>query len=415
MIIKDVYASKIINSRGEKTISVVVETFEGKFEASAPSGKSRGKNEAEPFSSKGIDASVHLINMVGKKLSDETATFFSFYDLSKIESIIGKIDKTENLRIIGGNAVFALEAAVLKALAKSYKKPLWEFLNPNPKIIPMPLGNCIGGGKHVSQDKKTNFQEFLLLPQTKNFSDAYMINLESYKNAKKMISEKDLEWEGNLTDEKAIATTLGDEEVLEIIKELSEKIRKDFKINIGIGIDMAASSLWNGTHYAYENSENNKKLTPDEQIAYVLELIEKHNLFYVEDPLEEEDFEGFAKLLKKLNEKNSKCLVVGDDLVCTQYERLKKAVQKKSINAVIIKPNQNGSILDTKRIVDFAHENKIKTIISHRSGETMDSTIAHLAVGWQIPIIKTGILGRERLAKLNEIVKIERMLKKKSR
>jgi len=117
--------------------------------------------------------------------------------------------------------------------------------------------------------------------------------------------------------------------------------------------------------------------------------------------------------LRIVSAKNPKCLITGDDLICTKYERLKKAIQKNSINAVIIKPNQNGSLIETKKVVDLAHENGIKTIISHRSGETMDSTIAHLAVGWQIPIIKTGVLGRERLTKLNELVKIERMLMKK--
>ena len=142
------------------------------------------------------------------------------------------------------------------------------------------------------------------------------------------------------------------------------------------------------------------------QSEFILNLAKKYNLFYIEDPLHEDDFENFSKLTKK-----AKSLVVGDDLTATQPDRLNKAIEKKSVNAVIVKPNQNGSLLDTKRFVDLANKNSITPIISHRSGETADSTIADLAVAWNIPFIKTGILGRERFAKLNKLIKIEREIK----
>ncbi len=413
MIINDVKASKIINSRREETILVMIETEDGKFEASAPGGKSRGKNEAEPISKRGIEASISIINTIGKRIIQEGTEFHSFDDLKILEEIIRRIDKTENFEVIGGNAVYALEAAMLKAIAGNNKKPLWRFLNGNPKIIPKPLGNCIGGGKHIIQEKKTDFQEFLLLPQTRHFFFFFFINLQAYKEAKKSVIEKDIEWKGSLTDEQAIATSLDDESVLNLLLDISEKIKKDFKIEIGLGLDVAASSMWAGANYVYKNPAKQKRLSQEEQIEYILKLIDKYNLIYVEDPLGEEDFDGFARLLRIVSTKNPKCLVVGDDLICTKYDRLKKAIQNKSINAVIIKPNQNGSLIETKKVVDLAHENGIKTIISHRSGETMDNTIAHLAIGWQIPIIKTGILGRERFAKLNELLKIERILMKK--
>ena len=268
-----------------------------------------------------------------------------------LEELIRKIDKTENFEIVGGNAVYAFEAAILKAIAGNHKKPLWQFLNGNPKILPKPLGNCIGGGKHTNQEKKTDFQEFLLLPNTKSFHDAQFINLQAYKEAKKNILEKDSEWEGSLTDESAIATTLDDELVLNLLLEISKKIKADFNVELGLGIDMASSSLFAGANYLYKNPLKQKRLSQEQQIEYVSKLIEKHNLVYVEDPLEEEDFDGFARLLRIVSIKNPKCLIVGDDLICTKYERLKKAIQKKSINAVIIKPNQNGSLIETKKVV----------------------------------------------------------------
>lgn len=413
MIINDVKASEIMNSRKEKTILVSIETKDGKFEASAPGGKSRGKNEAEPISKKGIEFSISCINTLGKKIIQDGTEFRNFKDLEKIEELIRKIDNTEDFSIFGGNAVYAFEAAVLKAMAGDEKKPLWKFLNNDPKIIPKPLGNCIGGGKHISQEKKTDFQEFLILPQTKHFFDAYFINLQAYKEAKKDVMNRDTVWKGSLTDENAIAVSIDDESAMDLLLDVSKSIKEEFKINIELGIDIAAASLWNGVNYSYKNPARQKKLSKEEQIEYIFKLIEKYNLVYVEDPLEEEDFEGFARLLRIISSKNPKCLIVGDDLICTKYDRLKKAIQKKSINAVIIKPNQNGSLIQTKKVIDLAHENGIKTIMSHRSGETMDNTIAHLAIGWQTPIIKTGILGRERFAKLNELLKIERFLLKK--
>jgi len=171
---------------------------------------------------------------------------------------------------------------------------------------------------------------------------------------------------------------------------------------------MAASTFFDGKEYIYKNLP--QRLNPEKQLSYVSNLIKAHNLFYVEDPFHEDDFEGFAKLIRKMK---SNCLIVGDDLTATNLERLKKAVEMKSINAVIIKPNQNGSLLRTKEVIDFAKANNIIPIISHRSGETSDSMIADLAVAWEIPFIKTGILGKERMAKLNRLMHIEREMNAK--
>jgi len=418
MIPDEIVARKILDSRGKPTISVTVKSKGKKGEASAPSGKSRGKYEAEPFSSKGIEFSITFLNAFGKKIVADKIELKKFSDLEKIEEIAEKLDKTKNWSLIGGNALYALEAALLKCLAAANDKGLWQFLSEEDNIplekikIPRPLGNCIGGGMHVPaslQEKKTDYQEFLVLPKTEHFFDSYFINLQAYKKAKNLLVEKDKAWRGTLTDENALASTLGNEQVLDLMSEVANEIKRQFGITLGLGIDMAASSLCQ-VDYIYKNPR--KKLTKEQQINYIVELIKKYNLVYIEDPLKEEDFSGFSRLLKEVQGIGSKVLICGDDLTATHPERLEKAIKEKSVNAVIVKPNQNGSLLKTKEFLDLAKKHDIVTIISHRSGETSDNTIAHLAVGWQAQIIKTGILGKERFAKLHELMRIEREIAK---
>jgi enolase len=326
--------------------------------------------------------------------------------LEKIEKLVRKIDKTPTWSLIGANALYALEAAILKAIAASYELELWQLFCEKPRFFPRPLGNAIGGGKHVKQETKTDIQEFLLMPKTKHFFDAYFINLQAYKIAKQLLLEKDKRYENKVTDENAFATTLSNEQVLELMNDVKQEIMQRFNVEMQLGMDLAASSFHRNGFYYYENPE--KKLAKDEQAIWLAEMIDKYNLNYIEDPFHEDDFSSFSVLMKKISSHNMKCLLAGDDLTATQFNRVEKAIKEKCINALIIKPNQNGSLLETKRIVDFAKDNRIVPIISHRSAETMDNTIAHLAVGWQCPIIKTGILGKERFAKLHEILRIER-------
>ncbi len=422
MQLANLSARKILNSRKEETIAVVAEVkgIKGKIETSAPSGKSKGQCEVRAFSNKGIDFSITFLNALGKKLVDEKIKFETFNDLERIENFVRKYDQSKDLKFIGGNTLYVVEAAILKALALSQEQDLWKFLLYDKKqkqkpIMPKPLGNCIGGGLHIKQPFKTDFQEFLLLPKTKYFFDSYFINLQAYKEAKNLLKEKDKQWRGNLTDESALATTLDNESVLALLQEVKQKIKDKFGIDIGIGLDMATSSLWSGKTYKYQNYNSSKKkktFTKEEHISYVSKIIKKNSLIYVEDPMYEKDFDGFVRLRKKIN--NSSVLICGDDLTCTHLDRLDRAIKSRAINAIIVKPNQIGSLIETKKVVDLAKKHNITTIISHRSGETMDNTIAHLAVGWQIPIIKTGILGKERLAKLNELLRIERSIGTKS-
>jgi enolase len=407
MQIKELKARKILNSRNEETIEISISTSKGKVLSASPSGKSRGKYEAEPFSVKGIGASITFANFIGSCLIQKKISFQNFDDLNDFEELLRKYDSTKNWSLIGGNTVFALESAILKAMALSEDKELWQLLNEKPRFLPMPLGNCIGGGEHVKQPLKADFQEFLLLPAARHFFDAYYINLQAYKEAKRILFHNDLRWKGYLTDESAFASTLPAESILSILRNISIKVKSKFNIDLKLGIDAACSTLWNGKNFVYKNPE--AKRSRSEQMEYISNLIKDYDLYYIEDPFNQEDFDSFAGLLKE----NRKSLICGDDLICTQPERMSKAIKSNSINAVIIKPNQNGSLIETKKVVDMAKKNNIIPVISHRSGETMDSTISDLAVGWQIPIIKTGILGKERFAKLHRLLKIERDLTRK--
>lgn len=408
MFIKRFDARVIKDSRNEDTIEIEVLTKEGRFTASAPSGKSKGAHEAQAFSSKGIEFSIAFVRALGKKLADKD--FVDFDDLGIIEGYAKRIDRSDNWSMIGANTLYALEASLLKAIAASHGKELWQFLCPNLGLLPLPLGNCIGGSKHVKQETKTDFQEFLLLPKTKHFFDAYFVNLQAYKIAKRLIFEQDKKFENKLTDENAFAATLENEQVLNLLKGVKDEIEEKFTINLQLGLDVASSSFFIKNHYYYNNPI--KKINREEQIDYITKLIRKYELVYVEDPLQEDDFEGFAKLKKEVDKNDLKCMICSDDLTATQFSRVEKAVKEECIHALIVKPNQNGSLIETKKIIDFAKSHGINCVISHRSGETCDNTIAHLAVGWQCPIIKTGILGTERFAKLHELLRIEREIGK---
>lgn len=412
MRIKEVIARTILDSRNQKTIEVEVITSAGKKSlSSSPSGKSRGKFEAQPFSQKGIDFSVSFLNVLGKKIRE--LKFETFEDLEQIEELARKFDDTKNLSKIGGNALYALESAILKAISLSNEQELWQFLCSEFKTrpsLPLPLGNCIGGGMHSPQTKKPDFQEFLLLPGTKTFFDAYFINLQAYNIAKQILLKKDNFWQKKLTDENSLASTLDNESVLQILQQTIEKVREKFNVKIDLGIDAAAGTFYDekSKTYNYRNLSSfpeNKSLSRSEQIQYINKISKDYSLSYIEDPLNEEDFEGFSQLNKRC--KN----ICGDDLIATSPERIEEAAKQKAISYVIIKPNQAGSLIKTKQALDAAKKHGIVPIISHRSGETLDNTISHLAVAWNIPIIKTGILGKERFAKLNELLRIERNLK----
>lgn len=395
MKIKAVKAEIILDSRKEKTISVFVKNDKGTFTASAPSGKSKGKYENQSYINS-INNDIKILNSMTEKLN---LNINDFEELEKVEEIVkGKI---------GANSLFALEAAILKALASEERKQLWQLLNEKARKFPFPVGNCVGGGMHTQpvKDRKPDFQEFLIIPRSRNFSDSVFIMRKAYEEAGDRLEL--LKAKGKLNDENAFSTSLSNENVLEIMQETKEELSRQVESKIDIGIDAAASTFYTGLLYNYKNPI--RRLKQEEQINYIASLIEKYGLIYVEDPMQENDFNEFKKLRENIINKYP-CLIVGDDLTVTNLERLRKAVKEKSINAIIIKPNQTGSLIDVKKVIDFAKKNNVACVMSHRSGETEDTTIADLAFAFQCEFIKTGIKGKEREAKLNRLIQIEKSL-----
>ncbi len=389
MKLKEVSARVIKDSRGEKTILVSVNGCL----SSSPSGKSTGKYEAKPYRH-GVEHDVAFINNM--RFSREIN---KFEDLEFLENYVAKQ--------IGANTMFALEASVLKALAKSQGKELWQLLNPaiNPKKAKFPriLSNTIGGGAHSNNIRHPDFQEFLITSNN-NPTKSKEINENAYCQAKtilKNLEQKEIE----KNDENALQTSFENEKVLEVMKDLQEDIHDEKSVHIDIGLDVASSQFFINGKYGYKNPKKN--LTREQQIDYIAELIKKYNIFYVEDALDEEDFEGFAELLKKTK---GECLICGDDLTTTNLERVKIAIKKKAINAIIVKPNQIGSLLEVKKVIELAKKNGLFVIISHRSGETIDNTIGDLAFAWGADFIKTPVIGVERLAKVDRLIEIEKSL-----
>ena len=386
MIIKGVDAKSILNSRKEKTIQVFIKTDFGNFSASAPQGKSTGKHETKPYK-KSLEEDIKTIKKFSDYFSEEILEGFD--DLKRIEDIVEGH--------IGANTLFALESAALKAIAKEMKKEIWELINPNAKIFPRLVGNCIGGGGHskLVNNKKPDFQEFLLIPNMKSVKENLEKNKKLKEEIKFLLKNKDDKFKGEKNDEDAWSTSLNEKEVFDILK----------KLEAPIGVDVAASSFFKRKKYYYENPKLDR--IREEQFDYISNLIKNFGLFYIEDPFEEEDFESFAKLLKKFPDS----LIVGDDLTVTNPKILEKAINLKSINAVIVKPNQNGSLIEVKRVCELARKNNIKIVFSHRSGETEENILADLAFGFQADFFKCGITGKERLSKINRLIEIEKSLK----
>ena len=399
MFIKEVGARYIRNSRKERTIEIELETYEGRFKCSAPSGKSKGKAEVVSYNDKGIGRSMKMLRVFCPKLKHMNFLIKKVDDLKLMTDLMRKFEA--RFGRFGGNVYYAMEGAFLRAAAAARGKELWEFINDDvndglrPKM-PMPVGNCIGGGVHAKliKGRRPDFQEFLFIPKEKTFSHAVTVNLRAYEYARGLLrsNQKD--------DENAWMTDKTNEEVLEILKKVAEKYK------LRIGLDIAASSFYDKGYYEYKN----KKLIRDkvDQADYVERLVKKFGIFYVEDGMNEEDFGGFKEVL---NNVKKSVLIVGDDLTTTNLRRVRRAVEGGAINAMIVKPNQIGSILEVKRVVEFCKRNGIVMIFSHRSGETMDDILADYCVGFGGQFIKCGIFGRERLIKMKRVMDIERSLR----
>jgi enolase len=403
MKIKSVDAKPILDSRGEKTIFVKIQTDFGEFSASSPTGKSTGKFEAKTYK-KSLEEDIKALKKLKDYFCEDSIDKFS--DLRRIEDIVDGH--------IGANTLFALGSCVLKAVAKEQKKEVWEIINDNSHEFssglkkpnfPRLAGNCVGGGKHSEGigrktaspkewnfgAKRPDFQEFLLIPNEGSVKANFIKNKEIKIKIGKLLKKEDENFKGTKNDENAWMTSLNEKQVLDILK----------RFNVDLGLDIAASGFYRRKKYCYENPMLKRDI--DEQLGYLENLIKNYPLMYIEDPMDEKDFEGFSALQKKF----PKRMIVGDDLTVTHLKRLKKAVKEKSITAIIVKPNQCGSLLEVKRVCEFARENNIKIIFSHRSGETEESILADLAFGFQADFFKCGTEGDVRINKIKRLIEIE--------
>lgn len=402
-VIEDVIPRKVFNSRGEETIEVDVITTSGFGRASAPAGKSRGKAEAVYYPQGGVDQAVKKVEeLVAPEIVGLNANF-----QEEIDRTLHEIDGSKDFKVIGGNTAFAISLAVAEAAANSYDSLLFQYLGGQmAHVLPYPLGNAISGGQHT-QGKTPDIQEFLVLSHgAESFLEAATANAQVHRKIGDVLGKKDKLFNGGKSDEGAWIANIENLEALEVLADACEEVGSDLGFECGLGIDVAASYLWNGKERKYVYKRERKKRNSGEQLDFLLELIKKYHLLYVEDPFHEEDFDSFAELTKK----TKNCLICGDDLFTTNNERLSHGIKKSAANAIIIKINQIGTLTDASETVEMAKANGYLPIISHRSGDTCDWHIAQLAVALRCPIIKTGIVEGARIAKINELIRIEEFL-----
>ena len=384
----------ILDSRGNPTVEADVYTISGHGRAAAPSGASTGAAEAKVVPPKeAIDHAVE--NLVPALIGMDSA------DQECFDAQLRDIDGTENFSVIGANIAVALSLANAKAAASALGLPLFRYLGGAfVNEMPLPLGNVIGGGAHATN--ATEIQEFLVVPGgAVDAEEAVFANAAVHKNVKDILKKKGIA--AGKGDEGAWAPQIDDALAFELIAEATGRVADEMNVQVDIGIDVASSQMWNGEGYKYRD----RVRSTEDQIAYIAELVDKYHLVYVEDPLHEDDFDGFAELNSQIGDR---CLLCGDDLFVTQVDRIEKGIERGSANCVLIKPNQVGTLTDTFEAVRLAHTHGLDTVMSHRSGETTDTTIAHLATAFSCVFLKCGVVGGERIAKLNELIRIEEQL-----
>jgi enolase len=384
----------ILDSRGNPTVEAEVWTASGFGRAAAPSGASTGAHEAvaRPAREAVEEAQTRLIpSLTGEDAADQTG----------FDELLREIDGTPDFSSIGANVAVALSLANAKAAASAMGLPLFRYLGGIfINGTPHPLGNVIGGGAHAPG--ATEIQEFLVVPTgAADAREAVFANAAVHRRVKENLKAKGRTC--GKGDEGAWAPEIDDRTAFDVVQEAVETVSDELKISINMGIDVAASQLYHDGLYRYREAER----STEDQIAYMAELIDAYGLVYVEDPLHEDDFSGFADLTRQVNDR---CLICGDDLFVTSTERIMTGIEAGSADCVLIKPNQVGTLTDTFEAVKLAHRHGMETVMSHRSGETTDDTIAHLATAFGCIFLKCGVVGGERTAKLNELIRIEEIL-----
>jgi enolase len=384
----------ILDSRGNHTVEADVMTTTGFGRSAAPAGASTGSREAKvrPPNDAVENAISNLIPaLIGLDASDQQA----------FDEQLRDIDGTEDFSSIGANVAVALSLANAKAAASSAGMPLFRYLSGAMGAeLPLPLGNVIGGGAHA--EDATEIQEFLVVTgDAADVQEAVFANAAVHRTVKELLKKKGKTC--GKGDEGAWAPKIDDALAFDIVSEACKTVSDEMNVSVDMGIDVAASQFWDGEQYKYRG----KKRSTEEQVAYMAELVDRYDLVYIEDPIQEDDFSGFADLTAQVGDR---CLVCGDDLFVTQAEYIAKGIEMGSANCVLIKPNQVGTLTDTYEAVRLAHTSGLDTVMSHRSGETTDETIAHLATAFSCVFLKTGVVGGERIAKLNELIRIEEQL-----
>ena len=407
--IKDVHAREILDSRGNPTVEVDVILESGAMgRAAVPSGASTGEREAlelrdgdkTRYLGKGVTKAVENVN---GPLRDLVIGFESEKQ-KELDYAMIELDGTDTKQKFGANAILGISLANLKATANEKNMPLYKYVGDGT-TLPEPMMNIINGGAHA--DNLLDFQEFMIIPVRDTIKERIRVGAEVFHNLKKVLNEKGLST--GVGDEGGFAPNLksnseGFELIIEAIKRAGYVPGKD----VNLAIDVAASEFYKDGLYVL--SGENRSLTTDELIDYYEELITKYPIISIEDPVDENDWEGFTKITKRLG---NKIQLVGDDLFVTNIKCLKMGIDKHAGNAILLKLNQIGTYTETLETIKLARENGYKTIISHRSGETEDTTIASLAVGLNLGQIKTGSMSRtDRICKYNELMRIEEELTK---
>ncbi|MFZ1076947.1 MAG: enolase [Nitrosotalea sp.] len=389
----------LYNSRGCKTIEVDVITNNGYMgRVCAPSGASVGKYEAIGFPDNAPEKGLEILKANEKKFIGLDPS-----DLKSIHETLREIDSTSNYSQIGGSVAFSLTIAAIESAAKSDGIPMFKLLTKDSDLrFPFPLGNILGGGAHAGHGTP-DIQEILVCATgSKTIRDSIEVNFSVHKELGKILAKKDPGFTNGRGDEGGWAPKLNNEEALEVSARACEQLGFTLGKEVSLGVDFASTTQWNENKKKYVYDRAGFENTTEEQIDFASEIIKKYKLAYAEDAVHEEAFEDMAILTKKF----PNVLITGDDLLVTNTEILKNAAKKKACNAAILKVNQAGSLYDAIEFAKEASKNNIKLITSHRSGESSDSHISHIGIATKSKMLKAGVMGGERIAKLNELLRI---------
>ncbi len=410
--IEEIIGRQILDSRGNPTVEadvILSNNIVGR--AAVPSGASTGvyeavelRDDADEFMGKGVSKAVENVNTI---INDELQGF-DVFDQTGIDQTLLETDGTENKSTLGANAILAVSLAVARAASNATNMPLWRYLGGvNAKVLPLPMMNIINGGAHANNN--VDLQEFMIMPSgATTFSEALRMGTEIFHHLKQLLASK--KFKTTVGDEGGFAPDLeSNEQAVEIILNAVEKAGYVPGEQVLLALDPATSEFYNSEErvYHFKWSDGSKRST-DDMIAFWKDWVEKYPIVSIEDALDEDDWQGWTRLTAELGDSVQ---LVGDDLFATNPQRLARGINEKAANSILIKVNQIGTLTETLDAIEMAHKNDYTAVVSHRSGETEDTTIADLVVAVNAGQIKTGSLSRtDRIAKYNQLLRIEEQL-----